>query len=316
MIGLSIFILALLISVFVAMSTKDKMFSVTEDRYSGTRKTFNSSWLVKPIGIFILGLIISMVQPFTLERIDTGYKGLKVNLTGGARGVSDFQYKTGWVLYNSWTEQVKEFPLYQQHIEYDEQTVITKGGFAATIKPSFNYSLREDAIGDMFENLRLEIKEVEQGWLKNAIVSSVNDVANRWEVDAIFNQREQFEAAIVTECNKRVSKWFEVSQLRTNIIPPKSLQQAIEGKTKAVQEAQAAQQRTLVAEAEAKEKIAIARGDSAKTIINANAAALAMKIKQKELTPLYVEFVKASAWDGKLPTTMAGSSGTFLNIKQ
>jgi regulator of protease activity HflC (stomatin/prohibitin superfamily) len=112
-----------------------------------------------------------------------------------------------------------------------------------------------------------------------------------------------------------VEQWFLVSQLRTNIIPPTSLQQAIEGKTKAVQEAQAAQQRTLVAQAEAQEKMAIARGDSAKTIINANAAALAMKIKQKELTPLYVEFVKASAWNGALPTTMAGGSGTFLNIK-
>jgi regulator of protease activity HflC (stomatin/prohibitin superfamily) len=316
MIGLGIFILTLIVSVFVAMSTKGNMFKITQDRYSGEQKTFNVSWLVKPIGIFVIGLLLSLIQPFTLERIDTGYKGLKVNLTGGARGVSDYQYKTGWVLYNSWTEQVKEFPLYQQHIEYDEQTVITKGGFAATIKPSFNYSLREDAIGGMFENLRLDIRAIEQGWLKNAIVSSVNDVANRWEVDAIFNQREQFEAAIVTECNKRVSQWFEVSQLRTNIIPPTSLQQAIEGKTKAVQEAQAAQQRTLVAEAEAKEKIAIARGDSAKTIINANAAALSMKIKQKELTPLYVEFVKASAWDGKLPTTVAGGSGTFLNIKQ
>jgi regulator of protease activity HflC (stomatin/prohibitin superfamily) len=316
MIGLGIFILTLIVSVVVAMSTKGNMFKITQDRYSGEQKTFNVSWLLKPIGIFIIGLLLSLIQPFTLERIDTGYKGLKVNLTGGERGVSDFQYKTGWVLYNSWTEQVKEFPLYQQHIEYDEQTVITKGGFAATIKPSFNYSLREDAIGGMFENLRLDIRAIEQGWLKNAIVSSVNDVANRWEVDAIFNQREQFEAAIVTECNKRVSQWFEVSQLRTNIIPPTSLQQAIEGKTKAVQEAQAAQQRTLVAEAEAKEKIAIARGDSAKTIINANAAALSMKIKQKELTPLYVEFVKASAWDGKLPTTVAGGSGTFLNIKQ
>jgi hypothetical protein len=61
--------------------------------------------------------------------------------------------------------------------------------------------------------------------------------------------------------------------------------------------------------------MAIARGDSAKTIINANAAALAMKIKQKELTPIYVDFIKASAWDGKLPTTMAGSTGTLLNIK-
>ncbi len=309
MIGVSIFILGLVFALYVAYKTKSSM-------YGGQWNDFKPSWLVKPIGILLLSILVSIIQPFKLERIDTGYKGLKVNLTGNSRGVADYQYKTGWVLYNGWVEQIKEFPLYQQHIEYDEQTVITKGGFAATIKPSFNYSLREDAIGDMFVNLRLEIKEVEQGWLKNAIVSSVNDVANRWEVDAIFNQREQFEAAIVAECNKRVTQWFEVSQLRTNIIPPTSLQQAIESKTKAVQEAQAAQQRTLVAEAEAKEKIAIARGDSAKTIINANAAALSMKIKQKELTPLYVEFVKASAWDGKLPSTMAGGSGTFLNIKQ
>jgi regulator of protease activity HflC (stomatin/prohibitin superfamily) len=278
-------------------------------------KNAGSKKITIGIAAAVIGLILSFIQPFSLERIDAGNKGLKVNLTGADRGVSSYQYKTGWVFYNSWTEQVREFPLFQQHIEYDAQEVITKGGFAATIKPSFNYSLREDAIGEMFVNLRLGIKEVEQGWLKNAIVSSVNDVANRWEVDAIFNKREEFEAAIIVECNKRVSKWFTVSQLRTNIIPPKSLQQAIEGKTKAVQEAQAAQQRTLVAQAEAQEKMAIARGDSAKTIINANAAALEMKIKQKELTPIYVDFIKASAWDGKLPTTMAGSTGTLLNIK-
>ena len=307
MIGVSVFILGLVVSIYVTLSTKGNMFDSDGD--------FNLKWLIKPIGILILSIFIGLIQPFAIERIDAGNKGLKVNLTGSERGVSNYQYKSGWVVFNDWTEQVKEFPLFQQHIEYDEQTVITKGGFAATIKPSFNYSLREDAIGDMFVNLRLDIKEIEQGWLKNAIVSSVNDVANRWEVDAIFNKREEFEGAIITECNKRVSKWFTVSQLRTNIIPPQSLQQAIEGKTQAVQEAQAAQQRTLVAQAEALEKIAIAKGDSAKVIIDAQALALAMKLKQREITPLYIEYLKAQAWDGKLPTTIAGGSGTFLNIK-
>ena len=307
MIGVSVFILGLVVSIYVTLSTKGNMFDSDGD--------FNLKWLIKPIGILILSIFIGLIQPFSIERIDAGNKGLKVNLTGSERGVSNYQYKSGWVVFNDWTEQVKEFPLFQQHIEYDEQTVITKGGFAATIKPSFNYSLREDAIGDMFVNLRLDIKEIEQGWLKNAIVSSVNDVANRWEVDAIFNKREEFEGAIITECNKRVSKWFTVSQLRTNIIPPQSLQQAIEGKTQAVQEAQAAQQRTLVAQAEALEKIAIAKGDSAKVIIDAQALALAMKLKQREITPLYIEYLKAQAWDGKLPTTIAGGSGTFLNIK-
>jgi len=311
MISIFIFVVSLLAGAFLIFK------GIVAKNNADTDAAENSALrtLYKGVGVAIVGVLISFVQPFSVERIDTGHKGLKVNLTGSDRGVSDYQYKTGWVFYNTWTEQVKEFPTYQQHIEYDEQIVITKGGFSAKIKPSFNYSLVESTIGDMFVNLRLDIKEIEQGWLKNAIVSSVNDVANRWEVDAIFNQREQFESAIITECNKRVSKWFTVSQLRTNIIPPQSLQAAIEGKTKAVQEAQAAQQRTLVAEAEAKEKIAIAKGDSAKAIIDANAAALAIKIKQRELTPAYVEYIKWSNWDGKLPTTIAGNSGTLLNIK-
>jgi hypothetical protein len=314
MISTLIFILGLVIALFIAFTTRGGMYTITEDRY-GDRKNFNISWLFKPLGVFVGAIIISSVQPFALERVDAGHVGIKVNLTGDKRGVSSYEYKTGWVMFNTWTEQMLEFPTFQQHIEYKDQTVITKGGFAATIKPSFNYSLKPTAIGNMFENLRLDIKQIEQGWLMNAIVSSVNDVANKWEVDAIFNKREEFEAAIVTECNKRLSKWFEVSQLRTNITPPESLQKAIEGKTKAVQEAQAAQQRTLVAEAEAKEKIAIAKGDSAKVIIDAQALALAMKLKQKEITPLYVEYLKAQSWNGVLPTTVAGGTGTFLNIK-
>ena len=67
--------------------------------------------------------------------------------------------------------------------------------------------------------------------------------------------------------------------------------------------------------AEGKRKVAVARADSAETIINAQAAALAIKIKQTQLSPLYIEYIKAQAWDGKLPKTVAGGSGTFLNIK-
>jgi regulator of protease activity HflC (stomatin/prohibitin superfamily) len=311
MISTLIFITTLLISIYLLFSTKNSAFN--EDRYGS--KSLNFKWLFKPILILVVGILVSLIQPFSLDRVDAGHKGLKVNLTGTERGVSSYQYKTGWVIYNSWVEQMLEFPTFQQHIEYDAQEVITKGGFSATIKPSFNYSLKEESIGDMFVNLRLSTKEVEQGWLKNAIVSSVNDVANRWEVDAIFNKREEFEASIIAECNKRVSKWFTVSQLRTNIVPPKALQEAIESKTKAIQQAQAEDQKAKTAEAEARKKVAIAKGDSAQMVIQANAEALSIKIRQREITPEYVEYLKADKWNGVLPTTMTGTSGTFLNIK-
>ena len=255
------------------------------------------------------------IQPFAIEKVDAGNKGLKVNLIGNQRGVSSYQYKTGWVLYNTWTEQMLEFPIYQQHIEYDDQSVILKGGFSTTIKPTFNYSLREDAIGDMFVNLRRPISDVEHGWLKNAIIGAVNDVSNTWEVDSIFNHRQAFEAAIVAECNIRLSKWFNVSQLRTNIVPPEALQESIIAKTKAIQQAEASRQQAIAAKADGERKVAVARADSAETVINAAAKAKAMELTQQKLTPLYVEFKKVEKWNGELPTTVAGSSGTFLNIK-
>ena len=143
--------------------------------------------------------------------VDVGHVGIKVNLTGDNRGVSKYEYKTGWVICNSWISKLYEFSTFQQHIDYDEQSVITKGGFEATIKPSFNYSLNPGSIGEMFQNLRLPVKEIEQGWLKNAIVSSVNDVANLYEVDAVFNHRAEFEQAIIKECNRRAGRWFSIS---------------------------------------------------------------------------------------------------------
>jgi regulator of protease activity HflC (stomatin/prohibitin superfamily) len=273
----------------------------------------------KSVAIGIIGgvglIIFAFVQPFSIERVDAGHVGIKVNLTGDSRGVSKYEYKTGWVVYNSWTENLYEFPTFQQHIEFDQQQVITDGGFPADIKPSFNYSLKPNAVGDMFQNLRLPIKDIEQGWLKTAIVGAVNDVANTWEVDSIFGHRQAFESAIVNECNLRLSKWFVVSQMRSNIVPPEALQEAIIAKTKSVQQAEASKQQAIAAQADGQRKIAVAKADSAEAIINASAQALAIRLKQKELTTNYIEYKKIEKWDGQLPTTMAGGSGTFLNIK-
>jgi regulator of protease activity HflC (stomatin/prohibitin superfamily) len=308
-----IFVVGLIVAGLIFI--KGEKTVVKKDRWGDDREVANTSLIVKVVAIFVITIIASIAQPFAIEKVDSGYKGIKVSLVGSQRGVTNYQYKTGWVVYNTWTEQMLEFPTFQQHIEYDDQQVITKGGFPATIKPTFNYSLKESNIGDMFVNLRLDVKQVEQGWLKNAIIGAVNDVANTWEVDSIFGHRQQFEASIVAECNVRLAKWFNVSQLRTNITPPEALQEAIISKTKAIQQAEASEQQALTAIAEGKRKVAVARADSAETIINAQAAALAIKIKQNQLSPLYIEYVKWNAWDGKLPTTVAGGSGTLLNIK-
>ena len=188
--------------------------------YYNEERSFKIGGVVKPLIIALISAIIVVVNPLDIERIDAGHVGIKVSNVGDNRGVGKTEYVTGWVFYNSWISRIYEFPIHQQHIDYEENDIVTRGGFRATIKPSFNYSINAGNVADMFSNLRVGVKEMEQGWLKNAIVGSVNDVANRYTVDSIFNHREEFESDIVKECNKRVSKWFNVSQLRTNIVPP------------------------------------------------------------------------------------------------
>jgi regulator of protease activity HflC (stomatin/prohibitin superfamily) len=103
--------------------------------------------------------------------------------------------------------------------------------------------------------------------------------------------------------------------MRSNIVPPEALQEAIIAKTKSVQQAEASKQQAIAAQADGQRKVAVAKADSAETIINASAQALSIRLKQKELTSNYIEFKKIEKWDGKLPTTMAGNSGSLINIK-
>lgn len=275
---------------------------------------FRASGLIRLLVVVLISFFVVLVNPIDVERIDAGHVGIKVSNVGDNRGVGKTEYVTGWVFYNSWISRIYEFPIHQQHIDYEANDIVTKGGFRATIKPSFNYSINPGNVADMFQNLRVGVNEMEQGWLKNAIIGSVNDVANRYSVDSIFNHREEFESDILKECNKRVLKWFNVSQLRTNIVPPAEISESIIAKTRAIQEVQVAENRRQVAIAEAERKIAEARGDSAQAVIQAAGRAEAIKKEQLSLTPLYIDYIKIQKWSGQVPTTVAGNSGLMIQL--
>jgi len=280
--------------------------------YVNESRKLRVAGVMRAVLAFFIAFIVVVINPIDIERIDAGHVGIKVSNVGDNRGVGKTEYVTGWVFYNSWISRIYEFPIHQQHIDYEAADIVTRGGFRATIKPSFNYSINAGNVADMFQNLRVGVKEMEQGWLKNAIVGSVNDVANRYTVDSIFNHREEFESDIVKECNKRVSKWFNVSQLRTNIVPPTEISESIVAKTRAIQEVQVAENRRQVAIADAERKIAEARGDSAQAVIQASGRAEAIRKEQMSLTPLYIDYIKVQKWSGQVPTTVAGNNTGFM----
>ncbi len=293
-----------------------KRFRIIEKNAEGEFQKIN----YKPIVFSIVALLFIFVQPYEMKKIEAGYQGLLVDLVGDSRGASTIKEVSGWKIYNTWTEEIHQIPLDQRTIRYEKQAVIAKGGFPCDISPSFNHSVKRATSADMFTNLRTSyrnggLEAVEKGWLEIAILGAVSDVANKWVIDDIFNNRSGFEAAIVVEANKRVGKWFTISQLRTNIQPPASIVESIKAKAKAVQDAITSESQAKAATADAQRKIALAKGDSATVVIEASSEAAALRLKQKELTPLYVEYIKASKWNGQLPTTSLGNATPMINLK-
>lgn len=293
-----------------------KKFKIIERNEDGHFQKIN----YKPIVFAVLALLFIFIQPYEMKKIEAGYQGLLVNLVGDSRGAASIKEISGWKIYNTWTEEIHQIPLDQRTIRYEKQTVIAKGGFPCDISPSFNHSVKRNTTADMFTNLRTSyrnggLEAIESGWLEIAILGAVSDVANKWVIDDIFNNRSGFEAAIVVEANKRVGKWFTISQLRTNIQPPPSIVESIKAKALAVQDAITSESQAKAATADAQRKIALAKGDSATVVIQASSEAAALRLKQKELTPLYVEYIKANKWNGELPKTNLGNATPMINLK-
>ena len=156
MIGILTFIVALItLGVTFKLFSVDTYLKKVEKEYRGEKYTeteSNAMGYVKLVGTVIAAVIISFLNPYDVERVDSGHVAILVENLGDSKGMSKVEYKRGWVLYNSFTQRYYEFPVFQQHIDYEENVVITKGGFQATIKPSFNYSLNPTPVDNMFQN--------------------------------------------------------------------------------------------------------------------------------------------------------------------
>lgn len=285
--------------------------------YVTAKQTLNGLQLAKAIGVLILSIVISMFQPLEIQRIDAGNVGLKIDRIGNNKGIPVAREVKGWVLYNSWTTDVVEYSIRQNHVAYSAFSVTTKGGFPITVAPSFNYSLKPEKAADIYISLLKggEFKSLEDNFLNTATVIALNNATNKYSIDSVFNNKEHFQQDVEKELNKELSKFFVVNQINPGVVAPPELANVIKAKANAVQQAQQAELDKVTAIAEAETKVAKARGDSASIVISAQAEAKAIQIKQNAITPGYTEFVKWSQWDGKLPSTMLSSGANVLLSK-
>jgi regulator of protease activity HflC (stomatin/prohibitin superfamily) len=289
---------------------------------------------MNPITKIILGIAVILTLTVSMagcERIDAGHVGVKVNMYGDGRGVDDITEVTGWVFYNPLSTKIVEFPTFIQHKEYkrivdeygevtsDESFIVnSKDGSEFHVSPILNYSVKREKVPHIFQKYRVELPQVEEGFLKTAVYDAFRIVANSYTADELIGNREQFELKVRQVLQKQLEpEGFIVSQFTSNLVYPETFKKAIESKNNAVQAALRAENEVKTAEAQAKIKIAKAEGNAQAMLTQAKAEAEANSLKQRTLTPMLIQQQWIEKWDGKLPTTQLGSgTGMMYNINK
>lgn len=254
---------------------------------------------------------------FGCQRIDAGHVGLKVNMAGGEKGISKTEYVTGWVFYLKGISRVFEFPTYQQHKQYEPFELLMKGGTVFTVHPSFNYTIHAGNVAAMFQEFRLSVKQLENGYLYNSLLVCLRETSNTFTVDSVLNNLSIYDAAVTERLNKKLAPYFMVSTFTSGMQPSAGLKSTIEQKALALQQAIQLENEQKKIKVKVENDLLEASRDSAVTVKAARAEAMAITVKQQALSqsPQYVDLIKAQRWNGVLPVYMlGGNTPMFLNL--
>lgn len=253
-----------------------------------------------------VGLFFTLIFLFfSCERIDAGHVGVKVNLYGDNKGVSDVTEVTGMVFYNPITHNIYEFPTFIQHKEYtgDNSFIVnSRDGSEFHVSPIINYSVQRDKVPTIFAKYRRSLDQIEEGFLKTAVFDAFRLATNKYTADELISNRAQFEIEVRKLLEGQLlHEGFVVNQFTSNLLYPESFKNAINAKNNAVQAALMAENKVKQAEAEAKIKVATAEGNAQAMLTTAKAESEANRMKQSTLNSLLLQQLWIEKWDGKLP---------------
>jgi prohibitin 2 len=252
------------------------------------------------LGVFAV-LLVGISSCSSVTVIDTGHRGVKTQF-----GKVEGEPLTEGVYFTSpFTTSIHSIDIRTQKFG-EELSAYTKDVQVAQVSYVINYSLNGTLVGELYKTVGSSyaeklIPQVAQGAIKNAF--------GKWEaVDVISNRekvRSEIEAVVKAELAPRGVIAESVQLVGVGFSD--AFDKAVEKKVIAIQDAEAARNRTVQISEQAKQ-----------TVISAQADAQAMRIKSEALSQNQnlVAYEAVQHWNGKLPDTVFMGNGPLplMNI--
>lgn len=280
--------------------------------------------------VLALALSLSTLLFQSCTRIDPTEAAFKISNSGTYRGVDSLPLLTGWQFYMPGQSQIIAIPTTMQHEVWTDATdegqeglqaitIACQGGAGFRVDVGLNYHVDAGKASHIYLKWHNDdLEYITNQYIKNVVRGSMQDVSGHITLDSVLTNLPAFEHEVATNIAAKLAvDGFIVDGFNITSQPrptDANLQAAINRKVQAKQDAETSVMELQKSIAEANKKVAEARGDSASKVIAAAGEAHAIQLKQQVVTATYVEYIKASNWDGKLPSVMTGSGGTMLNV--
>ncbi|WP_047248681.1 SPFH domain-containing protein [Chromobacterium subtsugae] len=278
------------------------------------------------LALVILGNVLEKsVLSWTV--INPGYTGIKINRLVD-RGISKENVVTGFVFFNPIQSVVVVYPTFVQREVWtrsategsaanEELSFNTKDSVPVSIDVAVSYLLRADKVPEFYTRFRADdISNWTHGYLRDTARNIVVALGSEYSFDDVNGvKKEEFLGRVAAELNRRtmpigvsIQQFGLVGALR----PPPELANAVNAKTKAIQDSIRTENEVRAATAEARKKVAIAEGEAAAN--RALASSLDDRLLAWERLKLQRAYI--DKWNGQMPSVVGGGEGggMLLNL--
>lgn len=246
------------------------------------------------------------------ETVQPGYGGVKINRLAG--GVQPEALGSGWHGAIPGIEDIEQYPTIQRTYTYtrehdergtenEEITFTDRTGLAMTADVQLVLSAERARLPHLYTKYRLTFDQLLAGPIRNDVRTAIAAETEQVGVDQLLagGRQEVIRRALARVQRKWAADGIVISQLDWigAIRFPQVITAAIQQRTQADQQVNAARARVAVAEAQAAEKVAVAQGD---------ADAIRLRGEALRAYPQVLEQEEIRRWTGLCPR----NSGTCM----
>lgn len=273
-------------------------------------------------------IAISQTACLGCTRVGPGYVGIVVNMAGNDKGVQEYPAKTGWVYYNIFSEEVKEYPTFVQSVVWtqnkeegrpanEEITFTNKDQMKISVDVALSYHIEPAKVPSFYVKFRSDdLNTFTYGYLHSLTRDKFNDVGGSYDITQIMGNNGPFLKEVKEALQKDLRPIGVELEAQFGIIgaprPPPEVVKAIDQKVQANQLAQQKQNELAQSTADANKEVAKAEGYARAVLARADAEAVANKKIADSITPNLIQLRMLEKWNGVMPTVQSGGSGGLI----